>query len=56
MLLAQSSGGDLFGWIVVLGIMWMGAMKWGKILKGNDAVRGAAKNGILHVIGKIFRK
>jgi hypothetical protein len=54
MLLAESSGN--FGFIFFLIIMVMGTRQLSIWLRGNDALRGAAKNGLFYVIGRIFKK
>ena len=42
--------------IVFLIIMALGARQSAKWLKGNDALRGAAKTGALNILGRLFKK
>jgi len=54
MLFAESSGG--FGFIIFLAIMALGARQCCKVLKGNDALRGAAKKGGVAILRNLFKK
>ena len=54
MLFAETDGN--FGFIIFLIVMFVGVRQWCKWLKGNDALRGAAKKGLFSVLGNIFKK
>ena len=53
MLLAEASGD--FRFLLFLVIMVLGVRQWCKWLKGNDALRGAAKKGFRSIVGRIFK-
>ncbi len=54
MLLAESSGN--FGFLIFMLIMVLGIWQWCKWLKGNDALRGAAKKGGIAILRNLFKK
>jgi len=56
MLFAESDGSGAFGFIIFIIIMVLGVRGWCKLLKGNDALRGAAKKGLFSVLGNLFKK
>jgi hypothetical protein len=43
------------GMIFLVIIMVVGLRQTSKMLKGNDAVRGAAKKGMMNLLGRIFK-
>ena len=54
-LLAQSSESNPIGYLIVLFLMLMGIRQWGIWLRGNSIVRGAAKKGVLSILGRLFK-
>lgn len=54
MLFASSTSS--FGNLVFLLLIGVGFMKMGKLLSGNGAVKGAVKDGMLGILGRMFRK
>lgn len=54
MLFASSTGG--LGTLIALLIIGVGFMRMGKMLSGNGAVKGAVKDGMLGILGRMFRK
>lgn len=55
-LLAQSSDGSSFGWIIMLVIFFIGTRKICSFLSGNATARGAAKRGGLALLRNLFKK
>jgi hypothetical protein len=55
-LFAESSESNGFGFLIIILIMVLGTRQWCIWLKGNDALRGAAKQGLFYAIGKIFKR
>jgi hypothetical protein len=55
-LFAESSGSSFGGFLIFMFIMVVGMRQWCKWLKGNDVVRGAAKQGIVSVLSRILKK
>jgi hypothetical protein len=53
---AESSGSNGGWFFLLIFIIVMGTRQWCIWLKGNDALRGAAKKGLFYVIGNIFKK
>jgi hypothetical protein len=53
---AEASGGGAVGFFIFLLIMVMGVRQWCIWLKGNDALRGAAKTGALNILSRMFKK
>lgn len=56
MLLAQSSDGSGFGWIIMLVIFFIGTRKICSVLSGNKTARDAAKRGGLAILRNLFSK
>jgi hypothetical protein len=54
MLFAESSGGG--GAILVIIILALGLRKICTTIKTNEPLRGAAKRGVLSVLGRMFKK
>jgi hypothetical protein len=55
-LLAQSSDGGSFGWIIMLVIFFLGTRKICSFLGGNATARDAAKRGDLSILRSLFKK
>jgi hypothetical protein len=55
-LLAQSSDGSSFGWIIMLVIFFIGTRKICSFLSGNATARDAAKRGGLALLRNLFKK
>jgi hypothetical protein len=55
-LLAQSSDGGSFGWIIMLVIFFLGTRKICSVLGGNKTARDAAKRGGLSILRNLFNK
>jgi hypothetical protein len=55
MLFAASESSGL-GALIVIGIMALGFRKICTTIKGSDAVKGAAKHGMVSVLGRIFKR
>jgi hypothetical protein len=55
-LFAESSGSYGFGFLIFVIIMVMGTRQWCKWLKGNDALRGGAKQAGLNILSRLFKK
>jgi hypothetical protein len=55
-LLAQSSDGGSFGWIIMLVIFFLGTRKICSFLGGNATARDAAKRGGLSILRSLFKK
>jgi hypothetical protein len=51
-----SSGSELFGWIVVIGIMWLGIRGWCRVLTTNPLARKGAKKGAFWLLTILFKK
>jgi uncharacterized membrane protein YecN with MAPEG domain len=54
-LFAEASESNPIGFLIVLLLMLMGIRQWGIWLRGNSIVRGAAKKGILSILGRLFK-
>lgn len=54
MLFASSNSG--FGTLVVLLLLGVGYMRIGRMLSGNRAVKGAVKDGMLGILGRMIGK
>ncbi len=54
-LFAEASESNPIGFLIVLLLMLMGIRQWGIWLKGNSIVRGAAKKGVLSILGRLFK-
>ncbi len=54
-LFAQASESNPLAVLIVVFLMVMGIRQWGIWLKGNSVVRGAAKKGVLHILGRLFK-
>ena len=44
------------GSLIAVIILTVGFMRMGKVLTGNKAVKGAARDGLLSVLGRIFKR
>jgi hypothetical protein len=53
---AEASGSGGVGFFIFLIIMVVGVRQWCIWLKGNDALRGAAKTGALNILSRMFKK
>jgi hypothetical protein len=51
--IGEHFGGN--GWLVLMVIVFLGTRQWCKWLKGNALVRGAAKKGVLSILGRMFK-
>jgi hypothetical protein len=51
-----SSGSELFGWIVVIFIMWLGIRGWCKVFTTSPLARKGAKKGGLWLLSILFKK
>ena len=54
MLFASDTGG--LAPLIALIILGVGFMRMGKLFAGNKAVKGAVKDGMFSVLGRIFKK
>jgi hypothetical protein len=54
-LFAEASESSSLWWIIVLLIMVMGIRQWFIWLRGNQVVRGAAKQGALGILKRLFK-
>jgi hypothetical protein len=54
-LFAEASESSSIGWIIVLLILVLGIRQWFIWLRGNQVVRGAAKQGALSVLKRLFK-
>ncbi len=54
-LFAEASESNPIGFLIVLFLMLMGIRQWGIWLKGNSIVGGAAKKGVLNILGRLFK-
>ena len=54
-LFAEVSESSSIAWIIVLLIMVMGIRQWFIWLRGSQAVRGAAKQGALSILKRLFQ-
>jgi hypothetical protein len=55
-LLAETSDGSAFGWIIMLVLFFLGTRKICSFLGGNKAARDAVKRGGLSILGSLFKK
>lgn len=54
-MLFASFTGD-FGTLAFLLLIGVGFMRMGRLLSGNGAVKGAVKDGMFNILGRMFRK
>ena len=54
--LSGERGFSMIEVLVALLIIGVGFMRLGKLLSGNGAVKGAVKDGMLGILGRMFRK
>ena len=54
-LFAEASEGSSLTWIIVLLILVVGIRQWFIWLRGNQVVRGAAKQGALGILKRLFK-
>jgi hypothetical protein len=55
-LLAEASGSNSFGWIIMMVIFFLGTRKICTFLGGNKTARDAAKRGGLAILHNLFNK
>lgn len=55
-LLAETSDGSSFGWIIMLVILFLGTRKICSFFSGNATARDAAKRGGLAIFRNLFGK
>jgi uncharacterized membrane protein YecN with MAPEG domain len=54
-LFAEASESNPIGYLIVLFLVVMGIRQWCTWLRGNSIVRGAAKKGVLSLLGRLFK-
>jgi uncharacterized membrane protein YecN with MAPEG domain len=54
-LFAEASESNPIGYLIVLFLVVMGIRQWGIWLRGNSIIRGAAKKGVLSILGRLFK-
>ncbi len=51
-----ASMSESFGSLIAMLILIVGFMRMGKFLAGNKAVKGAARDGLFSILGRIFKR
>lgn len=54
-LFAEASESNPVGFLIVMFLMLMGIRQWGIWLRGNSIIGGAAKKGVLSILGRLFK-